>query len=42
MVAQEGLKYKALHNPFQLCTGIRCDYDSSSAYQDESEEEEEG
>jgi hypothetical protein len=41
MVAQIGLQYEALHDPFQLCTGSRCDYDISSAYQDGSEEEEE-
>lgn len=32
-VAQRGLKYKALHDPFQLSTGIRCNYDSASIYQ---------
>jgi hypothetical protein len=41
LVAQKGLKYKALHNPFQLYTRTRCDYNGSSAYQDNFEGEEE-
>ena len=41
MVAQKSFQYKALHDPFQLCTGSRCDYDISSAYQDGSEEDDE-
>jgi hypothetical protein len=41
LVAQKGLKYKALHNPFQLYTRTRCDYNGSSAYQDDFEGEEE-
>lgn len=38
-IAQKGLKYKPLHDPFQLSTGIRCNYDSATAYEDDSEEE---
>lgn len=32
MVAQKSLNYKALHDPFQVGTGIRCNYDDMRAY----------
>ncbi|KAF3031324.1 hypothetical protein E8E12_001288 [Didymella heteroderae] len=39
LVAEKGLKYKALHNPFQLGTGITRDYDSACAYKNDSDED---
>jgi hypothetical protein len=38
IVAQKGLEYKGLYDPFQLATGNRCDYDDASVYRVQHEE----